>query len=105
MVMAALEPNGGASHTPGIVPRYLRDRRRFRNKRARASVLLELVVAMGILTTVMLPIAFSYTLELRTVRAQYFRAVAMEVIDGEMEILLAGEWQTLAQGQHNYSIQ
>ena len=70
----------------------------------RGSVLIELVVAMGILTSVMLPIAFSYTLELRTVRAQYFRAVAMEIVDGEMEILLAGEWQTLASGQHRYPV-
>jgi hypothetical protein len=65
-------------------------------------VMLELVVAIGILTAVALPVAFSFVLEQRTVRAQYCHAIAMEIVDGEMEILLAGPWQNLAPGRHPY---
>jgi hypothetical protein len=67
-------------------------------------VTLELVVAMGILASVMLPVAYSVVREQRLARAYYYRAVAMEIVDGEMEVLLAGEWQTYSRGQHEYRV-
>ena len=65
---------------------------------------IELVVAMGILASVMLPLAFSFVQEQRLARAYYFRAVAMEIVDGEMEVLLAGEWRAYPKGQHTYTV-
>ncbi len=67
-------------------------------------VLLELVVAIGILSAVMLPVAFSLVQEQRSARAYYFRAVAIEIIDGEMEAIAAGEWSAFAAGQQTYSV-
>jgi hypothetical protein len=68
-------------------------------------MVLECVVAIGILVTVMLPISFSFMSEHRACRASYNRAVAMELVDGEMEILRAGEWRQFPRGSQPYSIQ
>jgi hypothetical protein len=68
----------------------------------RAIVTMELIIAMGILASAMLPLAFSFAHEQRLCRAYYFRAVAMELLDGEMEVLAAGEWKHFAQGEQTY---
>ena len=64
----------------------------------------ELVVAMGILTVTMLPLAFSFVSEMKLCRAYYYRAVAMEIVDGEMEILAAGEWRAFKPGTQTYAV-
>jgi hypothetical protein len=75
-----------------------------RNGRKRASLMIELLAAMAILAGVAIPLAWSLSSERRLARALYQRAVAMEIIDGEMETLLAGEWRAFAQGRHEYSV-
>jgi hypothetical protein len=67
-------------------------------------VTLELVVAIGILSAAMLPLAFSFVQEQRLERGYYFRAVAMEIIDGEMEALVAGEWRSFHEGVQKYPL-
>ena len=37
-------------------------------------------------------------------RTLYYRAVAMGIVDGEMEILRAGEWRAFGAGEHEYPI-
>lgn len=64
----------------------------------------ELVVAMGIFTVAMIPLAFSFTQETRQCRALYHRAMATAVVDGEMEILVAGEWRAFQPGRHPYPV-
>jgi len=64
----------------------------------------ECVVALGILITVMIPISLSFQLEHRACRESYYRAVAMELVDGEMEILRAGEWRQFPRGTQPYAI-
>jgi len=66
--------------------------------------MVELLVAMALLSTVLLPVAYSMASEKRLARATYQRAVAMEIVDGEMEILAAGEWRAYAPGTHDYSV-
>jgi hypothetical protein len=61
---------------------------------------LELVVAISILALVMLPLAYMYFHEAKLLRAYYRDAVAMEILDGEMEVLVAGEWRSFAEGRH-----
>ena len=63
----------------------------------------ELVVAMAILVLAVIPLAFTYPQEEKLLRSSYQRAVAMEIVDGEMEILLAGEWQSYKQGAQPYA--
>ena len=75
------------------------------HRREGGSLMVELLVAMGILTLVMLPVAYSLTSEKRLARAAYQRAVAMEIVDGELEVLAAGAWRAFPEGEHEYQIQ
>jgi hypothetical protein len=68
------------------------------------AVMLELVVAIGILLIVMLPLAYSFTEEQRLARSYYYRAIAMQIVDGEAEILAAGGWRAFPKGQHSYAV-
>lgn len=63
----------------------------------------ELLVATAILLAVLLPVAYSFDAEKRLARTYYTHAIAMEVVDGEMEVLLAGEWHAFTPGTHPYS--
>ena len=68
------------------------------------SLATELMVAMAILVIAMMPLAYSFEQEQILVRNSYRRAVAMEIIDGEMEILLAGEWHSFSAGTQSYPL-
>jgi hypothetical protein len=72
-------------------------------KRA-GSLVVELLVAMALITGVLLPLAYSFASERRLVRATYQRAVAMEIVDGEMEVLAAGGWRAFTPGIHDYPV-
>ena len=72
--------------------------------RRRASLLIELLVAMAILSGVVLPLAYSIAGERRYARALYQRAVADEIVDGEMEILAAGGWRSFTNGVTKYPV-
>ena len=69
--------------------------------RNRGIVLVELVVALAILGSVVLTIAYATMLEIRSLRAAYNRAVAIGIVDGEIEILAAGGWKAWAEGEHD----
>ena len=64
----------------------------------------ELLVAIAIFLMALLPIAYSFTAERTVARANYDRAVAMEIVDGEMEVLMAGEWRGFEPGTHPYDV-
>jgi len=68
------------------------------------SLVTELIVAMAILVIAMFPLGYTFSQEHRLARSSYQRAVAMEIVDGEMEILLAGEWRSFPQGAQAYSL-
>jgi len=51
-----------------------------------------------------LPLAYSVASEKRLARASYQRAVAMEIVDGEIEILAAGEWLAFKSGAQDYQV-
>jgi hypothetical protein len=67
-------------------------------------MVLECVVALGILVTVMIPISFSFLVEHEACRGSYYHAVAMELVDGEMEILRAGQWRQFPRGPQPYAV-
>jgi hypothetical protein len=79
-----------------------------RSKHKRAGecgmLMADLMIAMVILAAVVLPVAFSFSREAEMLRASYCRGVAMEIVDGEMEILAAGEWQEFPEGQSTYVV-
>jgi len=76
-----------------------------RGGRAQAGALhTEAVVALGILVAVMIPLAFTFQQETRTCRAHYYKAVAMEIVDGEIEAVAAGEWRVFRPGKQSYPV-
>jgi len=77
-----------------------------RNKRLRqsGSLMAEMLVAIAILMAVLVPVAYSFDAEKRAARATYNHAIAMEIVDGEMEVLLAGEWRAFTPGTHPYPV-
>jgi hypothetical protein len=72
--------------------------------RQRGALIAELLVAMALLAGVLFPLAYSFVSERKLVRASYQRAVAMEIVDGEMEALVAGEWRAFTPGTHEYRV-
>ena len=85
-----------ATPHPGPLPSEGRGR-----ERAEAGFLnIELVVAIAILAVVMLPLGGAWYHETKMLRAYYRDAVAMEILDGEMEVLAAGEWRSFPEGRH-----
>ncbi len=75
-----------------------------RPARKRGALMIELLVAMALLVGALLPLAYSIASERRLARASYQRAVAMEIVDGELEVLAAGPWKTFSPGTHTYSV-
>jgi len=71
--------------------------------KSRGIVLVELMFALGIVTLAIVPLAFAFHAEQRMFRACYHRAVVMELVDGEMEILAAGEWRAYRQGKQPFT--
>ncbi len=67
-------------------------------------LMMELVVAIGILTAALLPLAYSYVDEQHQCHMAYVSAIAMELVDGEMEALAAGHWHAFGEGMHDYSV-
>ena len=70
--------------------------------RQRGTLMIELLVAMGLLAIALFPLAYSFVTEQRWSHALYQRTVAMEIVDGEIEVLAAGEWHSYAPGTHDY---
>jgi hypothetical protein len=69
------------------------------------SIMIELVVAIGILTATLLPLAYSYSNELHQCHLAYIRAIAMELVDGQMEVLAAGRWHEVGgDGTYDYPV-
>ncbi len=72
--------------------------------RQRGTLTTELIVAIAILSIAMIPISFDFLQEGKLCRIYYYEAVAMEIVDGEMEVLAAGEWREFNEGQHDYPV-
>ena len=70
----------------------------------RGSILVEALVAMMLVLVALVPIGKSIGVEKRLARAHYEHAVAMEIVDGEMEALMAGEWRSLPPGTSAYQV-
>jgi len=60
------------------------------------------MVALAILALAVLPVGYSISQERKLTRAYYFRAVAMEIVDGELEVLRAGAWRQFQEGTQPY---
>ena len=61
---------------------------------------LDVAVAITVLALVFIPLSVSSSSDLDLARRQYFEAVALQLIDGEMDVLLAGERRKYTPGEH-----
>jgi hypothetical protein len=75
-----------------------------RTRGDRAIVLVEAIVAVGMLSMLIVAFAALAGSEARLSRELYFRAVAMQIVDGEMETLVAGERRAWPAGRHEYPV-
>ena len=66
--------------------------------------MMDLVVAMAILSLAILPLGFSFARERQVLKTEYLRSVANEIVDGEMEILAAGDWKSYPDGAQSYTV-
>jgi hypothetical protein len=73
-------------------------------KREAASLMVELLVAIALLVGVLFPLVYSIASEKRLARSYYQRAVAMELVDGELEVLAAGTWKSFQTGTQDYRV-
>lgn len=62
----------------------------------------ELVVAIGILSIALLPLAYSYVNNQRLLRHAHHRAAVLELVDGEAELLATGALLKFPQGESTY---
>jgi hypothetical protein len=67
-------------------------------------MLVELMVAIAILLIALFPLISSFIGIHKSVRISYQRAIAMELVDGEMEYLLAGGWRDFKEGTQPYAL-
>lgn len=79
-------------------------RAKVRARRRSGMLTTDIIVAMSIMTLTIIPMAFSFMNEQHKARQLYQKAVAMELLDGEMEILAAGEWHAFKQGAQAYPL-
>ena len=68
----------------------------------RVALATECIIALAILVTAAIPLSLGFLDEMKLCRAYYYHGVAMELIDGEMEVLLAGEKTQFGLGEHDY---
>lgn len=79
-------------------------RRASARRKQTGALMTDVVIALSILAVGVFPLAFSFQTEQRMLRAEYEHAVLMELVDGEMEILKAGEWRAYESGSHTYQV-
>lgn len=64
----------------------------------------DLLVGLAILTLAILPLAGAFAHEEKLLHLEYCRTVANELLDGEMEVLLAGAGRDLPDGSQAYPV-
>ena len=72
--------------------------------RQRGFLQVDLAIALVILAVAIVPLGFSFMQEREALHLDYARAVANEIVDGEMEILAAGDWKSFPDGAQNYTV-
>ena len=84
--------------------RQARRRSHARRRAESGSLMAEMLIALGLLALTVLPLSVSFVREQVTARALYHRAVAIAIVDGELEVLAAGAWRAFGPGTHEYPV-
>jgi hypothetical protein len=73
-------------------------------RHARGFLEVDLMIGLAILALAVVPLGYSFAREREVLKMEYFRSVADEIVDGEMEILVAGDWKHFPDGSQNYAV-
>lgn len=73
-------------------------------RRRHGALSTDLMVGLAIFALALMPLAVSFAKEMQLVRAAYWRALAMEIVDGEIEVLAAGEWRAVTAGHSAFAV-
>ncbi len=68
------------------------------------NVQMDLIAAIAVLAIAILPLGFGILHHRTLVRDATMRAVVLELLDGEMEVLAAGEYRSFQEGTHTYPL-
>ena len=64
----------------------------------------DLLVGLAIITLAVVPLGYSFSRERQVLKIEYVRSVVTEIVDGEMEILVAGDWKNFPDGTQKYAV-
>jgi hypothetical protein len=64
---------------------------------------MDLFLAMAVFLVGFFGVAYLASREMKLARAYYYDAIAMSLVDGELEVLAAGAWRSLPEGESTYS--
>jgi hypothetical protein len=78
--------------------------RKLKRARQRGFLEVDMMVGLAILTIAVLPLGYTFVRERQVLKIEYCRCVADEIVDGEMEILLAGAGKNLPDGPQAYVV-
>lgn len=92
-------PSSGV-HTPPTRPVEAR-----KGKSTGGFLQIDLAIGLILLSVAILPLGYSFMRERQTLHMEYTRALANEIVDGEMEVLAAGAANRLPDGTQAYTVQ
>lgn len=75
-----------------------------RNVRRRGFLAVDMAIGAAILALGVIPLAYSVLGERQLLRTTYYRATVAELVDGEAEVLAAGEARSLPDGVQAYNL-
>ena len=75
-----------------------------KQRRRKGWITVEVVVAIGVFALAIVPLSGIYLAEAKLAKAYYLRAAAMELVDGELEVLRAGHYRAFTPGTHRYVV-
>jgi hypothetical protein len=64
----------------------------------------DMLVGLAIFAIAMMPLGLLFAHERQALKIEYYRSVAIELVDGEMEILAAGAAQDIPDGSRIYPV-
>ena len=70
----------------------------------RGALEVDMLIALTLLFAAAIPLMCTFSTDARGLRFGYDRAVAMECVDGEMEILAAGAWRNQPLGTNQITL-
>ena len=73
-----------------------------RCRRRQGFLQIDLFIALAIFAIAILPLGYSFARERQVLKIEYAHSVINELVDGEMEILVAGAAKNLPDGTQNY---